>query len=68
MSRRQTQATRAQLRTMRINAKHTRAHRARHDQIEQVQFAAIKARDIALDAAKVADTVAEHLAQIGREG
>lgn len=56
--------TRAALARAQTNAKHTKSRRQLHDKVEAAQFAAIAARDRALDAAKVADTTAEHLAHL----
>lgn len=52
----------AELQVQVTNSKHGKAYRELHDRAERAQFAAIKARDAALDAAKMYDTAAAHLA------
>lgn len=59
--------TRTELKRVKTNAKHTKAHRARHDQTEMLQFGFVKLRDIGTDLVKIADTYAEHAARESQE-
>jgi hypothetical protein len=61
------QMTRAELRQQRINAKHTKSARARHDKAEAALFAVIKVRDMLGLLEEHADNAAEHLSQVAND-